>query len=151
MDANILKEVACQYLLQRRRMAVSFEVGLVKHGRLRADVLGLNLKKNVVIVETKSSVADFRSDKKWHKYMALCTQFYFCMDVKTYNKVKNQIPKECGAGIMVVGSSLKMMIVQNARVNKLSDTEVLNLSLRLNYRSADRNRYGKLKSGPTRN
>jgi hypothetical protein len=151
MDANLLKEVACAYLLKRRRMAVSFEVGLVKRGRLRADVLGINLKRNVVVIETKSSPADFKSDKKWHKYMPLCTQFYFMMDVPTYNKVHRLIPEDSGAGIMVVGSSLRMMIVRNAKQRQLSESQILDLSLRLNYRSADRNRYGVAKAGQTRN
>ncbi len=150
MDANLLKEVACRYLLQRRRMAVSFEVGLVKRGRLRADVLGLNLRRNVVIVETKSSIGDLRSDKKWHKYLPLCSQFYFCLDVPTYNKGRHLIPEDSGAGIMVVGSSGKMTIVRPAKTRPLDTETLLNLSLRLNYRSSDRQRYS-IKAGKIRN
>tara|TARA_B100000686_G_C16735171_1_gene943178 strand:- start:85 stop:555 length:471 start_codon:yes stop_codon:yes gene_type:complete len=53
------------------------EFGL-SNGR-RADVFALNNKGDVVIVEIKLSVADFRGDEKWPEYMPHCNRFYFAV------------------------------------------------------------------------
>lgn len=47
------------------------------YGNRRADVIAINKKKEVVIVETKSSKQDFNSDKKWKEYLKCCHKFYF--------------------------------------------------------------------------
>lgn len=46
----------------------------------RADVLAIDDAGTVVIVEVKSSVADFRSDQKWPEYQDWCDAFYFAVD-----------------------------------------------------------------------
>ena len=51
----------------------------LSNGR-RVDIAGLNKQGNVTIVEVKSSVADFRSDKKWTGYLDFCEAFYFAVD-----------------------------------------------------------------------
>ncbi len=51
----------------------------LKNGR-RADVAAIDRKGNVLIVEIKSSVADFRSDAKWPEYLDHCDRFYFAVD-----------------------------------------------------------------------
>lgn len=43
---------------------------------IRPDFVAINAKKHVIIVETKSSVSDFRSDKKFECYLDFCNQFY---------------------------------------------------------------------------
>jgi len=50
----------------------------LKTGR-RVDVIGLDRKGKVVIVEIKSSVEDFRSDGKWQEYLEFCDSFYFAV------------------------------------------------------------------------
>lgn len=44
---------------------------------LRADVMALGRDGAVTIVECKSSVADFRADRKWRGYLAWCDAFLF--------------------------------------------------------------------------
>lgn len=125
-------------------MAVCYEAGVVPRGRLRVDVLGMNLKKNVVIVEVKSSVADFRSDKKWHKYLDYCTQMYFALDEATYKKVRKTIPP--GVGIFVVGDKQPyqrkwpIRVARNAEKRELDDEVILDLALRMVYKHADAKR-----------
>ena len=46
----------------------------------RADVVGVNGDGALVIVELKSSVADFRADRKWRDYFAHCDRLYFAVD-----------------------------------------------------------------------
>jgi hypothetical protein len=53
------------------------EVGLA-NGR-RADVIALDDKGGIAIVEVKSSPEDFRSDSKWPEYRDYCDRFYFAV------------------------------------------------------------------------
>ena len=45
----------------------------------RVDVIGLNDRSEFVIAEIKSSIADFRSDRKWREYLPFCDRFYFAV------------------------------------------------------------------------
>jgi hypothetical protein len=45
----------------------------------RADVVGLDGRGRFVIVEIKSSLADFRTDGKWPDYLPHCDRFYFAV------------------------------------------------------------------------
>lgn len=45
----------------------------------RADVIGLDTSGRFTIVEVKSSVADFRCDRKWRDYLDYCDAFYFAV------------------------------------------------------------------------
>jgi hypothetical protein len=45
----------------------------------RADVVGLAADGTIIIVEIKSSIADFRSDQKWQSYRAYCDALYFAV------------------------------------------------------------------------
>lgn len=45
----------------------------------RADVAGLARNGEIVIVEVKVSVADFRADRKWPEYADYCDRFYFAV------------------------------------------------------------------------
>jgi hypothetical protein len=43
----------------------------------RADLVALNERGEVWIVEIKSSVEDLRADQKWHEYRAHCDRLFF--------------------------------------------------------------------------
>ncbi len=45
----------------------------------RADVIAINSKGLVWIIEIKSSVLDFRVDQKWPDYREFCDQFFFAI------------------------------------------------------------------------
>lgn len=45
----------------------------------RADVIALSRDGRVTIVEIKSSVADFRADRKWPDYRDYCDLFFFAI------------------------------------------------------------------------
>ncbi|WP_419952357.1 MmcB family DNA repair protein [Methylobacterium sp.] len=45
----------------------------------RADIIALCPAGRLTIVEIKSSVADFRADKKWPDYRDYCDRFYFAV------------------------------------------------------------------------
>lgn len=47
----------------------------------RVDVIALDPKGLVTIVEVKVSVADYRADSKWRDYLPYCDAFYFAAPV----------------------------------------------------------------------
>ena len=50
----------------------------LKTGR-RVDVIALDPKGQVTIVEVKVSVEDFRADTKWTEYLPFCDRFFFAV------------------------------------------------------------------------
>jgi len=59
----------------------------------RADVLGLGKAGDLLIVEIKSSVADFRADHKWTTYRDFADRLYFAVPAHFPQAL---IPEECG-------------------------------------------------------
>jgi hypothetical protein len=59
----------------------------------RADVLALGKSGDLVIVEIKSSVADFRADRKWTAYRDFSDRLYFAVPNEFPRAL---IPEECG-------------------------------------------------------
>ena len=59
----------------------------------RADMLALGRDGELVIVEIKSSVADFRADRKWPEYRDYCDRLYFAV---AGGFPQELIPEECG-------------------------------------------------------
>ena len=59
----------------------------------RVDLETISDKGLITIVEIKSSVADFRSDRKWNEYIEWADQFYFGVG---HNFPIDILPKEHG-------------------------------------------------------
>lgn len=47
--------------------------------RRRADLMAVDRQGRFAIIEIKSSVADFRADRKWREYVAFCDLFFFAV------------------------------------------------------------------------
>jgi hypothetical protein len=77
--------------LAQRGQSTLFEMPLA-NGR-RADLVALGRDGSLLIVEVKSSVADFRSDRKWQDYRAFCDRLAFAVPE---NFPRALIPEECG-------------------------------------------------------
>ena len=72
-------------LLSRGLVRYHADLGLVclseftlRSGR-RADLMCLDSKGGLTIIEIKSSIGDFRSDHKWPEYLDYCDRFYFAV------------------------------------------------------------------------
>lgn len=50
----------------------------LSNGR-RVDVIAVNSAGETVIVEIKTSPADFRADRKWNEYLEFCDAFFFAV------------------------------------------------------------------------
>ncbi|MBB4314502.1 MmcB family DNA repair protein [Roseospira marina] len=61
--------------------------------RRRADVVALDPDGQVVLVEVKSALADYRADGKWREYLPYCDVFAFAV-ADTFPI--DVLPPECG-------------------------------------------------------
>jgi hypothetical protein len=87
--AEIVRGV--QIMLAQLGLSSLTEVTLA-NGR-RADVMAIGPKGEILIVEVKSCLQDFRTDGKWPEYAPYCDRFYFAVDC---DFPKDIIPEACG-------------------------------------------------------
>jgi hypothetical protein len=59
----------------------------------RSDIIGINPKGLIWIVEIKSSLADFRADSKWQDYWDFCDALFFAVPTEFPQEV---LPEETG-------------------------------------------------------
>ena len=59
----------------------------------RADIAAIGKDGRILIVEIKSSIADFRSDGKWQDYLDYCDTFYFAVAPDFPVEI---LPQACG-------------------------------------------------------
>ncbi len=98
--------------LAHRGFATLHEVALA-NGR-RADVLALGRDGELVIVEIKSSVADFKSDRKWPEYREFCDRLYFAVPGAFPVEL---IPEDCG---LIVADGFGAAFLREAPVEPLA-------------------------------
>lgn len=80
----------------------------------RADLVALGGAGEVVIVEIKSSVADFRADRKWMAYRRHCDRFYFAT---TDDLPRGMFPADAG---LIVADAFGAAIVNDAPEHRLA-------------------------------
>jgi hypothetical protein len=79
----------------------------------RADLVALGINGEVMIVEIKSSVADFRADQKWQDYRAHCDRIFFA----TATEVPQDIfPEDAG---LIIADAFGAHIVREAPEHRL--------------------------------
>lgn len=80
----------------------------------RADVMALGRKGDIVIVEVKSGIEDFRVDRKWPEYAPFCDAFFFAVAPEFPDGV---LPEEPG---LIVADSFGGAVVREAPVATLA-------------------------------
>jgi hypothetical protein len=88
------------------------EVGL-PNGR-RADIMALSPRGQIVIVEVKSGLEDFRADRKWSDYLPFCDLFYFAVAPEFPRDV---LPQEPG---LIVADGFDGAVVREPPINSLA-------------------------------
>ncbi len=73
--ADVVRGVSRLFL--RNDIVVQPEVSLRNHRR--TDLMGLNAKGEIVIVEIKCSRADLLGDQKWTEYLEYCDHFFWAV------------------------------------------------------------------------
>ena len=79
----------------------------------RADILALGKTGDLVIVEIKSSVADFRADRKWIAYRDFSDRLYFAVP---RDFPRALIPDECGLMVADAYGAALLLTMRFARI-----------------------------------
>ena len=117
-------------LLRARGFSSVTELALTD-GR-RADIAAVNRDGEVIIVEVKSSPADFRADRKWRDYAACCDRLYFAISEHT---PVDLMPLEAG---LIVADPYGAEIVREAELRRMAPPGRRALLLRFALAAADR-------------
>ena len=119
-----------QRLMIARRVSVLPEMPLAS-GR-RADLVCLTDKGEIIVIEIKTSIEDFRVDRKWPDYLMHCDRLYFA----THPGVPADIfPQACG---LIVSDGYGAEIIREAPEHKLPAATRKAMTLRFARLSADR-------------
>ena len=79
----------------------------------RADLLAVGPRGEIWIIEIKSSLTDFQTDKKWPEYLDYCDSFFFAVEPAF---PVNQLPEACG---LILADAYGGEIVRPAPIAKL--------------------------------
>ena len=90
----------------------------------RADILGLGKAGDLLIIEIKSSVADFRGDRKWASYRDFADRLYFAVPD---HFPQGLIPEECG---LMVADPFGAAVLRDGRTTPLNPARRRALTLR---------------------
>lgn len=74
----------------------------------RADVMALGRKGDIIIVEVKSGIDDYRVDRKWPEYAPFCDAFYFAVAPEF---PENVLPDEPG---LIVADGFGGAVIRDA-------------------------------------
>jgi hypothetical protein len=116
--------------LAQRGYATLTEVSLA-NGR-RADVMGLGRAGELVIVEVKSSLQDFRGDAKWPEYREFCDRFYFAVAEQF---PREAIPADCG---LIVADGFGAAVLREAPLMPVAAARRKAVMLRFALLGSDR-------------
>lgn len=141
--ANALEQAVIGYMV-KKNFACTTQVGLMLWGKYRADVVALNKKSMITIVEIKSCLVDFKADKKFQNYYHYCNKFYFaCLD-RDYEKIKDKLASvNKDIGIMVLNTNLedvsmcgKIQVMKNAKQKQLPVETTISILARLAWKNS---------------
>lgn len=86
----------------------------------RADMLAIDARGQVTIVEIKVAQADLRNDAKWPGYLEFCDRFYWALDPALDPALlfeATHLPDRCG---LIVGDRYGAEILREAAVHPLA-------------------------------
>ncbi len=116
--------------LRARGFSTVTELPLVD-GR-RADIVGLNSDGALLIIEIKSSVADFRADRKWRDYVGQCDRLYFAI---AHDMPAEIMPEDAG---LIIADRFGAGIVREPAPRSLAPATRRAMMLRFALAAADR-------------
>ncbi len=96
----------------------------------RADLVALGGDGEIIIVEIKSSVADFRADQKWTDYRAHCDRLFFATVVDVPCEI---FPPDAG---LIVADAFGASILSEAPEHRLPAPTRKTIMLRFGHAAA---------------
>lgn len=107
----------------------------------RADLVGLSSNGEIWIVEIKSSIEDFRSDRKWPDYRQHCDRLFFA----THAGVPAELfPEDCG---LIIADDWSGHLMREAPEHRLAAASRKAMLLRFARAAADRLLQAELSAG----
>lgn len=103
----------------------------LRSGR-RADVVALGGDGSILIVEIKSSVADFRADNKWRDYRLHCDRLYFAIPETVPLEI---MPEDAG---LLVADAYGAALVREAPEHRLAAATRKMVTLQFGHLAARR-------------
>ena len=100
----------------------------LKTGR-RVDLIALSRDQHISVIEVKSSVADFTSDKKWPDYLDWADRFYFAV---AEDFPLDRLPDEAVCGVIIT-DGFDAHILREAPERRLAGQRRAHLIPRLAY------------------
>jgi hypothetical protein len=129
-ERAMLVRKGVQLLLHEMRHAVLPELPL-SSGR-RADLISLSDKGEIWIIEIKSSIEDFRVDRKWPDYRQHCDRLFFA----THKDVPLEIfPADCG---LILSDGYGAHMVRDAPEHRLPPATRKSVTLNFSRVAAQR-------------
>jgi len=98
----------------------------------RVDVIGLNKKGEIYIVEVKSSLEDFRSDQKWPDYLDFCDYFAFAV---SEDFPKEVLPDDHG---LIIADRFEGIAIRHTPLDKMNAARRKSITLKFARIAAQR-------------
>jgi hypothetical protein len=98
----------------------------------RADIVAIAQDGRIIIVEIKSSVADFRADLKWPEYRLHCDRLYFAIPGEAPPEI---FPEDAG---LIVADAYGAAFLRDAPEHRLAGSTRRSMLLRFGHLAADR-------------
>ena len=98
----------------------------------RADIVGLGPGGDIWILEIKSSVADFRADRKWPGYRDFCDRFFFAVPPDFPQEL---LPEDAG---IVLADGFGAAMLRGAPMHRLAGARRKAVMLRFAHMAAAR-------------
>ncbi|HLH12753.1 MAG TPA: MmcB family DNA repair protein [Methylovirgula sp.] len=117
-------------LLRNLKFSTLTELPLAS-GR-RADIVALATDATIVIVEIKSSIADFRADAKWPDYRLHCDRLYFAIPESVPAAI---MPEDAG---LIIADGFGANILREAPEHRLSPATRRAVLMRFAHAAAHR-------------
>lgn len=127
--AALLARGTCRALVQLGYAGL-VEVPLADGGR--ADILALGKSGDLIIIEIKTSVADFRGDRKWTRYRDFADRLYFAVPDGFPVLL---IPEDCG---LIVADGFGAAILRDGAATPLPAARRRAVTLRFARTAASR-------------
>src|SRR5215469_3175470 len=98
----------------------------------RADIFALGRGGDLAIIEIKSSVADFRADRKWIEYRDFADRFYFAVSNSFPVAL---IPEDCG---LIVAGAFSAVLIRDGGSHAMAPARRRAVTLRFALAAATR-------------
>ena len=128
-EAGDIARGICRYL---RNLGYSPLTEFKLLSKRRVDIIGLNKAGQFIIIEIKSSVADFRSDDKWQEYLPFSDQMYFAVANGFPLEI---LPDECG---IMIADAYNAAVIRESQTRKLNAARRRTQIVRFAKTAADR-------------